>query len=158
MSRIDSACATKAPSNNRGEAAGYTGNRLGVTNDAIESQNYARKSLANIWLPRPQRRLCCAALPSSVEELLVGRAFLHLYRAGGQAVGNFGGATRLFASRSSALEEILDALCVEKRRRVASFRSAPASCPYHERARSAHGQDEVRTLDSQRLGLTPALG
>jgi hypothetical protein len=158
MSTIDSTCTTKVTPNNLGEAAGYTGNGPGVTNDAIESQNHARKPLANVWLTRPQRRLRCAALLSSVEELLVGRALLCLYKAGGHAVGDFGRATRLFASRPSALEAILDALRVEKRGRVASFRPALASCPYHERARSAHGQDEVRTLDSQRLRLTAALG
>jgi heme-degrading monooxygenase HmoA len=62
MSTIDSTCTTKVPPNNLGEAAGYTGKGLGVTNDAIESQNHARKPLANAWLPRPQRRLRCAAL------------------------------------------------------------------------------------------------
>jgi len=39
-----------------------------------------------------------------------------------------------------------------------AFVQLPATCKHHDRACSAHGQDEVRALDGQRLRPATALG
>lgn len=77
---------------------------------AIESWSYAGESLANIRLPRPQRRFRRATLLPPLEELLVGLPFPRLHIAGDEATGVGKGLAWLFASCPSSLEAILDAL------------------------------------------------
>ena len=70
--------------------------------------------------------------------------FFYTARVVWQLVGARPGG--LFASSASVQEAILDALRLEERRRPAGFRSASTAFARHDRARSLHGQDEVRAL------------
>jgi len=127
-------------------------------NGVIESRNHARKSVASIWLSRPQRRFRCAALLSPAEDLLASAVVLPLHCAGHEATGISTGLAWLFGSRPPVLEAILDTLRVEGRSRASCLRAGPAACSPDGRACSAHGRDEVRALDGQRFPTAPALG
>ena len=75
--------------------------------DLLECRNHARKSVANIWLSRPQRRVRRAALLPPAEELLANAVVLPPYSASGEAVGISAGLARLFGSSPPALQAIL---------------------------------------------------
>ena len=77
---------------------------------AIESWSYAGEALANIWLPRPQRRFRRATLLPPFEELLACFLAHRLRTAGDEATGLGKRLSWLFASCPSFLEAILDAL------------------------------------------------
>ena len=124
----------------------------------IESGHHARESVVNIRHPRPQLRFRRPSIVSSTQKLLESAALFLLHGAGGLAVGGGRRSGGLFASSASVQEAILDALRLEERRRSAGFRSASTACARHDCARSLHGEDEVRALDSQRFRAAPELG
>jgi len=114
--------------------------------------------MADIWLSRPERRFRLTALVSPAKKLLATPPLRRLHSADHEAIGNGERSARLFPSCPPALETILDALRMEERRRTASFRSAPAPYPHHERPRSSHGQDELRALDGQGFPTAVEMG